>query len=320
MQELPRFVREIINERPAPGAGLHSWLFRLARYLHADLSENEVFDSLKHLTSDCGRRVPEREIWNAVRNSKKVAWEPPNKTMDFTILDEARKPGMEAKRANLWRAVNTDITEEELRMSSPVDPMTILPHTLLERLYPGDTLICLGEDLQRARTNHRKYIDEKLVHHDHPLLPGSTASYAALPFQFIVPSPMKALTGRTQDGRVSRRCLDNVGPRWYAVVEFDSGTRDLQASIIDLLKKAYPLVMVVWSGSKSLHAWFKVKDAEETDIMRFYDLANVMGADMATRTPSQLTRCPWGIRSNDNVQEVLYLDTSHAVAAEEDPF
>jgi hypothetical protein len=311
MQErLPRFVRSIINDMPTAGAGVHNWLFRLARYLHGLYPEGQVFDALKHLSADAGRKVPEREIRQAVINAKAVAWVPPDSNkMDTSILDEARKPGLDAKRANLWRAIDLDYKLADLQAASPNAPRTVPPTKLLELLFPGeDTLVCLGENLQKARTNKRSFIDERLVHPGHPLSPDSEELVDALPFQFIVPSPMKSLTGLTQDGKPSRRCLQNVGPRAYAVVEFDNGTKDRQAAIIKLLWKAYPLTMVVWSGGKSLHAWFLVAGDEETNVQRFYDLAKVMGADPATRTPNQLARCPWGVRENDNVQEVLFLN------------
>tara|TARA_R100001163_G_scaffold62911_1_gene54174 strand:- start:3046 stop:3279 length:234 start_codon:yes stop_codon:yes gene_type:complete len=76
--------------------------------------------------------------------------------------------------------------------------------------------------------------------------------------------------------------------------------------------------MVVWSGSKSLHGWFNVHGRDETEIQRFYDLAKILGADMATRTPSQLARCPWGLRDNGNVQEVIYLDIAQTIGGAED--
>ena len=37
MDELPRFVRDLIASFPRTGDGVHRHLFRLARYLHARL-------------------------------------------------------------------------------------------------------------------------------------------------------------------------------------------------------------------------------------------------------------------------------------------
>tara|TARA_Y100000593_G_scaffold36255_1_gene70619 strand:- start:878 stop:1792 length:915 start_codon:yes stop_codon:yes gene_type:complete len=301
-------------------------LFRLARYLHALMSPDDVGAVLRQLTEGAGRRVPEREIRQAVNNSKAVAWIPPQreeikmieiKNMD--ILGESRGAGLPVKRERLFRALDIGYTEEALRADSPNEPRYCDPVRLLELLFPGDdTLVCLGENLPSARTNYRRFIDRRLIHPAHPLTPESERKVDALPFQFIVPSPMSALTGFTQEGRLSKRCLQNVGPRAYAVIEFDQGNRDRQAGCLKLLAEAFPLAMVVWSGSKSLHGWFNVQGAEESDVLRFYDIANVLGADMATKTPSQLARCPWGIRDNGNVQEVLYLDLGATIGGADD--
>lgn len=316
METLPRFIQNIIEERPSAGAGLHNWLFRLARYLHALMTPDEVSAVLRQLTEGVGRRVPEREIRQAVDNSRAVQWIPPQREeikmieiKNIDILGESRGAGLPAKRERLFRALDIGYTEDALRSDSPNEPRYCDPAKLLELLFPGDdTLVCLGESLPSARTNYRRYIDKTLIHPAHPIRPDSEHKVDALPFQFIVPSPMSSLTGFTQEGRLSKRCLQNVGPRAYAVIEFDQGNRDRQAGCLKLLQEAFPLAMVVWSGSKSLHGWFKVQGADETDVLRFYDVANVLGADMATKTPSQLARCPWGIRDNGNVQEVLYLD------------
>ncbi len=60
-------------------------------------------------------------------------------------------------------------------------------------------------------------------------------------FRYIVPNAMAKLTGTTQDGKESARCLDNTGPRMYFVADFDAGTADDHAAIIAHLAKYAPL-------------------------------------------------------------------------------
>jgi hypothetical protein len=57
MDELPRFVRDLIASFPQAGDGVHRHLFRLARYLHALRSEPDIFALLRAASDVCGRKV-----------------------------------------------------------------------------------------------------------------------------------------------------------------------------------------------------------------------------------------------------------------------
>ena len=64
MDQLPRFLRDLIASFPQAGDGVHRHLFRLARYLHALRSKPDVFtpggprrgDSARLPVSRCRRR------------------------------------------------------------------------------------------------------------------------------------------------------------------------------------------------------------------------------------------------------------------------
>jgi hypothetical protein len=75
-------------------------------------------------------------------------------------------------------------------------------------------------------------------------------------YQFVVPSPMSKPAGINLEGKKSVRCLDNTGPRRFVVTEFDQGSLDEQAALLLYLATILPLILVVFSGSKSLHGWF----------------------------------------------------------------
>jgi len=122
-------------------------------------------------------------------------------------------------------------------------------------------------------------------------------------YQYICPNPLK--------GRDRGRCLDNIKSRKFVVFESDhpniAGNWDIQAGLIDRLAKDMPLRMIVWSGNKSLHAWFQVEGKEERKVYKFLNLATMLGADSASLRPSQLVRMPWGKRTDNNkVQKVIY--------------
>lgn len=123
------------------------------------------------------------------------------------------------------------------------------------------------------------------------------------PYQYLCPNPLK--------GHDRGRCLDNILSRKFVVFESDlpniAGNWDTQAGLIDRLAKDMPLRMVVWSGNKSLHAWFQVENKDERKVYKFLNLATMLGADPASLRPSQLVRMPWGKRTDNNkIQKVIY--------------
>jgi hypothetical protein len=114
--------------------------------------------------------------------------------------------------------------------------------------------------------------------------------------------PDKAKSGRER----SVHCLGNTGARRYLVVEFDGGTLDEQAALIVYLGTLASLVLVVFSGAKSLHAWFSVKGI--ADVEEFFVIACRLGADPATWTPCQFVRMPGGTRSGGARQRVYWFN------------
>jgi hypothetical protein len=160
------------------------------------------------------------------------------------------------------RISSVPVVLNELRRMSPGNPDQPTAD-IISKLFPENALICAGMTQSSTTTFELRKVRERL--HG---------------FQFIVPSPMSAKTGLTQEGRELGRCLDNTGPRRFLVTEFDfkstndrgrptkwaplidqwqaSGAtvQDACATVILRLAKGAPLTMVVYSGGKSLHAWW----------------------------------------------------------------
>src|SRR5262249_39641167 len=124
----------------------------------------------------------------------------------------------------------------------------------------------------------------------------------------IVPSPMTARIGKTQEGRESAHTLETTGPRRFLVIEQDSGTIDEQAAILLHLRAIGPLAIAVHSGSKSIHGWFYCAGRAEEKLREFMELAVSLGADPAMWTRSQFARTPDGTRDNGKRQTVFYFD------------
>jgi hypothetical protein len=294
MNELPQFLRDLLASPPRSGdqgGGVHRWMFRVARHLHTHRSFDDSFALLRACVEDCGRTVPEQEIWDAIKHSQLVAWRPQHAAgADHESESGRRWPPVNAK----WRA--TIIRDYACSVydwweSSPVRYEDSGSHAeeILPVLFPNNPLVCIGWQKNAALTDHLSAFRGEL---------GT--------LQFIVPSPMSKPTGSTQEGRASPRCLDNTAPRRFLVVEFDSSSEDDQASLLAYLTTRGPLVLVMFSGGKSLHAWFCCTTHPEERVQSFMSEAVKLGADPATWTPCQFVRMPDGTRDTGRQQTVLY--------------
>src|SRR5205085_5177131 len=128
--------------------------------------------------------------------------------------------------------------------------------------------------------------------------------------QFIVPNPMTAPLGLTQEGELSAHSLSNTGPRRFLIVEFDfeastseeearlldslaaegRDVKDLCAALLLHLAERAPLTLAVHSGGKSLHGWFYCAGVPEERLWRTFQYAVSLGADRANWTTSQFAR------------------------------
>src|SRR5262249_19403950 len=123
---------------------------------------------------------------------------------------------------------------------------------IIDRLFPGNPWLCVAQSKDSFRTLRREH------------LRGSLSAYS-----LIVPSPIDSQKGITKSGRKSYHSLANTGPRRFVIIEADCGGLDQQAAVIWHLAKYAPLAAVVFSGSKSLHAWFYCKGTSEEQLSKF---------------------------------------------------
>ena len=287
-RQLPDFLREMIDKPPRAGGGVHNWLFRVARQLHAHLPAGEIIRLLQDRLTGCGRNVPQREIVAAVQDALACAWQPTG------------QPSAAAPRK--WPAINHEQRASIIRDGgglcdlwelSPVRIEDNEAHAeqIIDHLFPGNPLLCCGKSSREFDTRTRDERRGQLVR-----------------LQFIVPSPMTAKTGTTKDGRQSAHTLDNTGPRRFLVIEFDQGTTEEHAALLMHLANYAPLVCAVHSGGKSLHGWFYAERSAPARVEKFFRYAVSLGADPATWTRSQFVRMPDGTRDNGNRQTVYFLN------------
>jgi hypothetical protein len=200
----------------------------------------------------------------------------------------------------------------DLWEASPVRLKSNEPNTdkVIDLLFPGNPLLCCGWTRHRFDTRPR------------------THWYKLQDLQFIVPSPMAAPRGLTQQNKLSAHALSNTGARRFLIVEFDfdasnsseearllerlasegQDVRDLCAALLLHLAQKAPLTLAVHSGGKSLHGWFYCAGVPEEKVRRFFRYAVSLGADRATWGPSQFARMPDGLRQNGRRQTVYFFN------------
>ena len=279
LTQLPRFVLDLLAACPGAGAGVHQWLFRVARVLHPFYTDKHELAALIGSSAiGCGRDVTAGEIEAAIANSEACAWQPGQKTQRASVA--GRWPLPNAEQIEAVTAASDVAGLVDLWEASPVrfdEPAT---EALVDALFPGNPLLCCGWKVNTLfGTGRREEWRSQLAE-----------------LQFIVPSPMIAEEGRTQEGKLSPRCLENTGPRRFLVIEFDRGATDTHAALLWHLACLAPLVLAVHSGGKSLHGWFACAETDEETLLRFMRYAVSLGADPATWTHCQFVRRPDGLR------------------------
>jgi len=235
------------------------------RMRNAGMSVDQALKVVVERAERHSRLVTMREIRQAVEkafNGQCAAIMPAPRTSEFSRLPSLQK--LQALIASAdWP---TGYGMEELCKDVPdaSDSLCRLrPEQLLNLLFhdrrigSGGTerFLCVG-----AKKEGGGYKAETI-----PFEPGdgwSVPGWANL----VVPNLAHSRTGLTQEGLVSPRALTMFPQRDYIVLESDlgEGTEDTQAALIRFTQKVLKQrpVMVLHSGGKSLHAWFKVHGAK----------------------------------------------------------
>jgi hypothetical protein len=177
---------------------------------------------------------------------------------------------------------------------------------IIEVLFPGNPLLCIGTSSNAFGTNTRQAWDNRVNN-----------------CSLIVPNPMLAKVGQTQDGKMSAHSLDATGRRVYQIIEFDfqadhpltAGWAAAGLSVADAcaalhlyLARLLPLACVTSSGGKSLHGWYLVYALSELVQRAFMADAVRLGADPKLWSRCQFTRIPDGQRENGQRQTAFYLN------------
>ncbi len=263
---------------PTAGTGCHNWLYYMAKQMQKHGIDDEV--AAPYIEARMSRAPsPAMEVEHALAAAKgdSVSTTPKWKPRCFKLIQEIMRKPIPA-----WY------------------PRPVNAEEAIDRLFPGNPLLCVGQASYKFRTRNREDLRGSL---------GTT--------QLIVPSPMTAIRGYTQQGhrdraagkfaKPSEHTLENTGPRHYLITEWDWGTADNHLRFIRHLSQFWPLACVVHSGGKSTHGWFDTRGEDEDKVKEFFNFATEVGADPRLWLRSQFCRMPGGLRDNGNRQEILYI-------------
>ena len=288
--EAPSTFADWLTAHPCPesGSGVHRWLLSaslaaLRRAVAADFAEAAIVAAMT--------RAPNArsEVRDALRKAgagiflspaiQRPRWPKPATLTTAEHYAALGRQGGVIERADAWE-------QSPVRLSDD-DPLT---EAIIARLVRPDELLCCGRGVEHAETR-----------------PAGEFAGRLHEFTHLVPSPMSALTGLTQEGRESCRCLANTGPRKFLVIEFDrEPSLDRQAQLHFGLATHAPLALVVFSGKKSLHGWYYVEGWPEAEAHKLHRLAVACGADAATWTPCQLVRMPDTMRPDTGRRQSVF--------------
>lgn len=303
------WLQDLIDNPPQRGEGFTNWVRDVAKNItnHRGFGQDEA-----KIEAFIREKATGIHVSRSREYTRNIQWGMAHavlqKNMDLPPAERAKAtpvpiihkpslpdwPGLDREGRDWVIKMSPVSTLEQLQSFSPITINGDSPDTeqIIDWLFPGNPLLSCGPKANYSVTRNREVWRGRLSK-----------------LSFIVPSPLIARIGETQDKdeitgklKLSERALSIVGPRRYLVVEFDNKgeTKDRQAALISHLAGLAPLVGVWFSGGKSLHAWFDCKGIPDSQLYHFMRLARSWGADLTSWTRNQLERMPGGTRYDED--------------------
>ena len=290
---LDRYRDALWNLPPSGGDGCHVALLRVANLgRRAGVSREQIAQALAgHVHGT--RHVPPSEIAAAVA-----------KAFNSAPLPVIARPTVDGKK--LLKFVmerGADFTEADLWNVSPVRidwPPSRDAVEVLRRLYEPEEKLFIGSR-HDARPEYIRPASEWIARFE---------SGVAVP-EHIIPNPLTGAQGRTKDGKRSYRADSCVERFRFAVVEFDTMSREQQIHFWAGVK--LPVVALVDSAGRSVHGWIRIDAANAGEWTRrvedkLFGLLTTVGADGACKNEARLSRMPGHVRAETGRwQRLLYL-------------
>jgi hypothetical protein len=301
---------ELLKQIPKPGVGAnyHTFIFGVACRGHeAGLPDEEIFDALRKHTPEGGRVITDRELLDAVQNSKSAKdrivkpYAGPRIRPDFLAecLRNGKGASMDDIAAN--SPVKLDWDEEE-------------GWRALEYLYDEDDLLFIGDDKTPGKLGSSIRSREEWC---------SEFECECAQYPKLIPNPLTGYSAPTKSGGgFTLRGDGCVAAHRFATAESDSLSLEDQCAFW-MGCHSLPVAALIFSGSKSIHAWLRVDCADVTEWESriagelFPGFLIPLGMDPACKNPARLSRMPGYYRPDkDTVQRLIYLaPEGKAVAA-----
>ena len=278
-------TRAEIPPCPAAGEGVHAWAMQAAWACRK--AGHTAAEALRHIEEAASRDPdPHREFADAVAKvyrTERIVWHRPAHTRP------AKWP--QANREQIEAVCASGFSLADLWEASPIRCDEDAPNTaeILRILYPPECLVCVGSKFNFATRSLAELKNPHLL-------------------EQIVPSPMLQRHGQTKKGTPSQHSLEATGARRFLVIEGDGTSIDEQAAVLAHLAEKAPLALGVYSGRKSLHAWFFVAGKSDEQLAPFFRRACALGADPGLWCRSQFARMPGGRRAGGEAQPVFFLN------------
>ena len=297
---------EALATLPRPGGnGYHPRLLGVANIgIRSGIPPAEVAAGIRAHTPPGGRRVPDREIADAVNKASlgRAGALQRRGVPRWRMPPRAVEP-FDATRFMAKRLAEGDgYGEADIREASPVRldrPPAQDAFLLLEALYAPSDVLFIGDRFGRTVKTVAQWLADFRA--GHPIPP------------HIIPNPLTGAAAATKDGRPSFRSDACVQAFRFAVAEFDGVSREDQFRFWWAVN--LPVCALIDSGGKSLHAWIRIDGvraaeqwAELVEAKLFGHYLIPLGCDAACRNEARLSRMPGHFRTEKGRwQKILYL-------------
>lgn len=342
MQKMEKRYREALHNIPAPGGGgCHAALLGVASLgIMAGYDDSAILADIRAAIPPGRRRVSDTEIRDAIQRAHVD-------TVPFTTgcisqhprRSPRRNPAKDEKSAADIRSYlleagggSYDPFGPDLWESSPIRidayaekyPYIGDMVLLLRTLWREDEILFIGER-KSGRRNDLKTVAEWIAFFENyckkvdsmtPEQRQHSFEYMGAHYPHIIPNPLTGQRGLTKGGvKNSWRADSCVRAYRYIVVEFDNMEFTEQGAIIRGIEKSgAEIAAVIYSGSKSCHAWLRcigINSGDEWERQVKQELFPILaaaGVDKANSNPARLSRLPGVLRSGGGWQQLLYLN------------
>jgi len=306
MSAADRYTESLRNIPPS-GCGCHPYLLAVSNYgIMSGLDAEQIFSDIRSAVPQGTRRISDREITDTINKSlaDHIGGTFTPRSRPAPVVNDGKAAlqkiigqGKIHDEVDLWECSPLRLCEE------PKDD----PALLLSTLYELTDLVWIGDRHQAGIMGDTIRTAEAWITH---FKNGGKSG------PHITPNPMTGQEGTTKAREPSFRSDNTVKAYRFCMVEFDDLPRESQIRFWSAAR--LPVVCLIDSGGKSIHAWLDVQklatvetpEQWATEIKQhLYDrLLTPLGVDSTCSNPARLSRLPGHYRTEKgNYQRINWL-------------